>query len=180
MPPKPFLIMPLSSWLLPSGNLTAHAEPRADVLILLPAYFPEVVCTSDVPVSVFSFISLQFTYKIGTVRVLLPFRFSKRKNLHSPLSTSVETASSHPRHLSPTTLHRCNLLGECVPLFFLHQLLSPLPGAYLYSLITAVLFLISDFSAASNPLAWLTEQSYHTCPLHPTTVLSPRSLSPSF
>lgn len=49
-----------------------------------PAYFLEVVCTADVPVNVFSFAFSQFCYKIRTVYVLLPFRFSKRRLFTAP------------------------------------------------------------------------------------------------
>ena len=65
-------------------NLTARAQCQADVPFCRLLSFLEVVGTADVPVSVFSFVSLQFCYKIGTVRMLLPFRFSKI-NLFSAL-----------------------------------------------------------------------------------------------
>ena len=112
-------------------NLTARAQCQADVPFCRLLSFLEVVGTADVPVSVFSFVSLQFCYKIGTVRMLL--QIFKDKSFFSPLSTSVET--THPSG------HRCILLGECVPSFcfvlFCFPSASPLPGAFLYILITA-------------------------------------------
>lgn len=59
--------------------------------------FLEVVVTADVPVSVFSFISLQFCYKIGTVRMLLPFRFSK-KNLFTIFTVLFPLQGKLPPH----------------------------------------------------------------------------------
>lgn len=96
--------------------------------------FLEVVCRADVAVSVFSFVFLQFGYKLKTVHLLLPFIFSKRK-LFIPLFLPQWKLSFF---FSPGD--RCNLLGECVPSCLFQQPLSPLPGAFLYSLITACFF----------------------------------------
>lgn len=96
--------------------------------------FLEEVCTADVLVSVFSFISLQFCYKIGTIHVLLPFRFSKRKPSTAPFLPPWKLPPSTPNR------HICNLWGVCVPSFFFHWFLSPLPDAFFYSLKTASFF----------------------------------------
>lgn len=100
------LSLPTTSWHVPNvGQMCSFCR----LLIFL-----EVVGTADVPVSVFSFSSLQFCYKIGTVLVLLPFRFSK-------LFTSLFL----PQWKLPSSRlwHRCNLLREHVPSFFFQLLL---------------------------------------------------------
>lgn len=135
----------------------------------------EVVGPADVPVSVFSFSSLQFCYKIGTVRCYCPSDF-QRENSSQP--SFCLRGSCSP----PPSGHRCNLLGERVPSFFhllLHFRVPFFTAWWLHSCF--VLFLILGFSASSKPIAaWLTEQFGHTCLFHPTTALSPACLLPSF
>jgi hypothetical protein len=74
--------------------------------------FLEVVCTADVPVSVFSFSPLQFCCKIGAVHVLLPFRLSKRKLFTASFPPQWKLTFFAPRH-------RCNILGVHVPSCFI-------------------------------------------------------------
>lgn len=137
-------------------------------------FFLEVVGTADVPVSVFSFSSLQFCYKIGTVRVLLPFRFQRENSSHPSFYLSGNC-------LPPRLWHECNLLGEHVPSFFSQLLLhSQVPFLAAWLLHSVFFFFPPDFSASSNSVAWLTEQFCHTCLFHPTTLLSPACLLPSF
>lgn len=100
--------------------------------------------------SVLSFVSLQFCYRIGTVHVLLPSRFSKRK-LFAARFPPRSKLFPHP------TLHRCHLLGECVPSLFFISLFSTSRCLSLQPDYCIVLFSISDFSPASTPAAWLTE-----------------------
>ena len=118
------------SSLLSPHIITAGAQRLADTFSASPDYFLEVVCTADVAVNVFSFISSQFCYKIGTVCVLLPFRFSRRRLFTVPFPPHRKLPPFPPGH-------RCNFLEECVPLCFFHWLLSPQLGAFLYILIAA-------------------------------------------
>lgn len=171
MPSKPLLIMPCLCCSLPTTS--PHMPNIGQMCSFCCLFiFLEVVCTAYFPVSAFSFISLQFCYKIETVHMPFPFIFSKRK---------LFTALFIPQWKLPffflgtdvTYLESVSYHAYFISIFLHFQV--PFSTAWLlHSSLT------SDFSAFSNPAAWLAEQFCHICPFHPSTILSPARLSPSF
>lgn len=160
------------SLLLSSYNLTTHAKHRADVLILLPVYFSWSGLHS-----IFS--SKRFLLHLFTILLqnrncthAISLHIFKEKTLHSPLYTSVETTlfflGTDVTYLESVSYH-----AYFISIFLHFQV--PFSTAWLLHS-----SLISNFSAFSNPAAWLAEQFCHICSFHPSTILSPARLSPSF